>query len=207
MGIRACLSRLLPEEPEDIRGFFASLPPLETERLLLRPVRRGDAADFYAYASDPEVARHVLWRAHRSLSETRAVIRMIRRQYWNAEPSLYAIVLRSSGRMIGTIGFNAWDEEHLSAEVGYSLAREFWHQGLATEALQALLGLCFDRMGLHRVEGMHELDNPASGRVMEHCGMRREGVLRGRIRNKGAWKDVCLYAILAEEWVSASPAG
>ena len=54
-------------------------------------------------------------------------------------------------------------------------------------------------MDVNRIEAQHELDNPASGRVMEKCGMRKEGVLRQRLYNKGQFVDVALYAILRDD--------
>ena len=65
--------------------------------------------------------------------------------------------------------------------------------------------MAFRELGLHRVEAQHETDNPASGRVMQKCGMRREGTLRGRILNKGRYVDVDLYAILREDWSRIHP--
>ncbi len=179
---------------------FAALPPLTTPRLLLRPVRMRDAEDFFAYASDPEVSRYVLWHVHRSLGDSKAALRTLIRQYRDGEPSTYGIVLRETGRLVGTIGFTNYWPEVRAAEVGYSLARPLWNRGLATEALRAMLGLCFGVLRLHRVEAIHDTQNPASGRVMQHCGMTMEGVLRSRVLNQNEWRDVCLYAILEDEW-------
>ena len=115
-------------------------------------------------------------------------------------PSSYGIVLKATGRVVGTIGFMWYSEENHSVEVGYSLARGLWNQGLMTEALKAVMRLSFEELQVHRVEAQHETSNPASGRVMLKCGMRHEGTLRGRIYNKGRFVDVELYAILREDW-------
>ncbi|HML47111.1 MAG TPA: GNAT family protein [Clostridia bacterium] len=179
---------------------FARLPELSTQRLLLRKMTMADAQDIYDYSSDPEVSRHVLWEAHRTIHDSRAYLRYILRQYRNGEPSSWGIVLSQTNRLIGTIGYMWWNQENHSAEVGYSLARSQWNHGIMTEALWAVLRFGFEEMRLHRIEAQHEVDNPASGRVMEKCGMRREGVLRGRLYNKGRYVDVALYAILVEEW-------
>ena len=187
--------------------YFSLMPPLETPRLLLRQVKRRDAADYHAYASDPEVARYVLWQAHRSLRETRQVISAIRQRYRYGLPGCYAIILRETGRMIGTIGFEAWHPEQRCMEVGYSLARACWGQGYASEALQALLRQCFDVMQVHRVEAVYDVENPASGSVLAHCGFHPEGVMRRRVLNKGEWRDVCLCAVLAEDAPSAPADG
>lgn len=186
--------------PETPQAVFSHLPTLHTPRLTLRPLTMRDAEDIYAYSRDPEVARHVLWDAHRSVADSRAYLRFILRQYRDGLPSSYGMVLKATGRMVGTIGFMWYSEENSTVEVGYSLARSLWNQGLMTEALDALLTLSFTTLRLHRVEAQHESDNPASGRVMAKCGMTHEGTLRGRIRNKGRYADVELYAILREDW-------
>jgi len=177
-------------------GLFQRLPTIDTKRLTLRRMTMADADDVFAYSSDPEVSRHVLWDAHRSVHDSRAYLRYILRQYRANEPSSWGIELHSTGRMIGTIGFMWWNREYRSAEVGYSLSRDYWNHGLMTEALRAAIRFGFDEMQLHRIEAQHETANPASGRVMEKVGMRKEGVLRGRLYNKGRYVDVALYAIL-----------
>ena len=187
----------LPITPGEL---FSRLPVLDTPRLTLRPLTMRDAQDIYDYSRDPEVARHVLWDAHRSLADSRAYLRFILRQYRDGVPSSYGIVLKATGRVVGTIGFMWYSEENHSLEVGYSLARSLWNQGLMTEALEAVLRLSFEALQAHRVEAQHETSNPASGRVMLKCGMRHEGTLRGRIYNKGRFVDVDLYAILREDW-------
>ena len=189
-------------DPEYIRGVFSCLPRLESKRLLLRPVSLRDALDMYEYSRDPEVARHVLWDAHRSVSDSRHYIRYMLRQYRDGQPSSYAMVSKTEGRVIGTIGFMAFSEENRSVEIGYSMARRLWGQGLMAEAIQLLLKLCFERMHLHRVEAMHETGNPNSGIVLQKCGFQREGILRDRVWNKGSFHDVAIWGITEKDWCS-----
>lgn len=181
---------------EDMRFIFRHLPELETERLLLRPIRWADAQDLFRYASDPEVARHVLWHAHESIHDSREQIRFMRRQYRRGEPACFAIVEKSTGTMIGTIGYMWASASSKSAECGYSLSREYWNRGLMTEALNEIIRFSFSVLCLNRLEAQHELSNPASGRVMQKCGMTREGILRKRVINKGVPADTAVYSIL-----------
>lgn len=158
-----------PNEPIPAADYFASLPRLTTDRLLLRPLTMRDAADMFAYSRDPEVARHVLWDAHKSMADTRGCLRYIISQYHSGAPSSWGIVLRETNRVVGTIGFMSYSDADSVVELGYSLARSCWNGGLMTEALAAVLRECFTVLRLHRVEAMHECDNPASGRVMENA--------------------------------------
>ena len=179
--------------------FFSCLPSLETRDLVLRRPRMKDAADIYAYASDDRVARYVLWEPHRSLSETRSCLRDLIRRARAGYPSSWVITLRKSGKVIGTIGFVWYSAENRSAEIGYSLSADYWNRGFATQALQAVTAEAFRSLPLNRLEAQHDLRNPASGRVMEKSGFRREGILRSRVFNKGEYIDVALYSVLRSD--------
>ena len=180
--------------------FFYRLPVLETADLILRKPAGKDAKDIFSYASDPEVARYVLWDPHRSVSETRAFVRFLRNRIRAGFPSSWVVVLKETGTVIGTIGFIWYSDENRSAEIGYSFSRKYWNRGYATQALKAVVDAVFTSLPLNRLEAQHDLRNPASGRVMEKCGLRQEGVLRSRIVNKGEYVDVALYAILRSDW-------
>lgn len=168
---------------------------LETERLLLRRFQKRDAADVYAYASDPQTLKYLCWDGVHSLEEAKQAIIGY---YWS-KPGIYAIEYRESGRCIGCIDLRVV-QEHEKASFGYMLAREYWGQGLMTEALGVLLWLCFEKLELHRVESTHHVGNEGSGKVMEKCGMRREGMATQELKIKGVFQDVVHYGILREEW-------
>ena len=177
-------------------AYFASLPDLETSRLVLRPLKMKDAKDIFAYASDPDVARYVLWEPHKTVADTRNYIRYIRALYHRGLPASWAVTLRESGQVIGTIGFMWYSDANSAAEIGYSFSKAHWNMGYATEALRAVIDSVFRTLPVNRLEAQHDVRNPASGRVMEKCGMRKEGVLRQRIKNKGEFVDGALWSFL-----------
>ena len=181
---------------------FVYMPELNTARLRLRRLTMRDASDIYRYSRDTEVARHVLWDAHRSISDSRSYLRYMLRRYRNHEPASWGIEWRQTGEIIGTIGFMWIQSDNSAAEVGYSLARNFWNRGIMTEALKVVIGHGFGSMNLNRIEAQHETTNPASGAVMRKCGMSKEGTLRQRLYNKGRYVDVELYAILRKDYKS-----
>ncbi|MDR2504467.1 MAG: GNAT family N-acetyltransferase [Oscillospiraceae bacterium] len=178
---------------------FHNLPELYGENVILRKARLSDARDMYEWCRDEEVARFVQWRAYDSVGDAKRFLKFIRRQYKFGEPSSWVIEDRDTGKMVGTIGYMWWNREYHSAEVGYSLARGYWNRGYMTEALKLALGFGFEKMRLNRIEAQHVSLNTASGRVMQKCGMRREGTLRGRIYSKGKYEDMVLYAILKDD--------
>ena len=66
-----------------------------------------------------------------------------------------------------------------------------------------MINAVFRSLPVNRLEAQHDVRNPASGRVMEKCGLRQEGILRSRILNKGEYVDVALYALLRSDWENA----
>ena len=183
-------------------GMF-SMPTLETKRLVLRRINIHDAKDIFEYSKDKEVARHVLWSAQKELGEAKDYCRFMMRRYRNDEPSSWGIIDKATNRLVGTIGYMDYNEDNATVEVGYSLARWLWNGGYMTEALTRVIAYTFESMDVNRIEAQHELENPSSGRVMEKCGMRKEGELRQRLYNKGRYVDVALYAILKEDYDKA----
>ena len=181
---------------------FDTMPELETESLLLRRMEMRDAQDMYEYSRDPLVAKHVLWDAHTSVSDTKSYLRYMLRKYRAGEPSSWCIVEKSTGKVVGTIGYMWYQKDNSACEVGYSLARRCWNRGYMTQALNAVLDYTFRELGFNRVEAQHETDNGASGAVMRNCGMTKEGTLRSRLYNKGRYVDVDLYSILRKEYMS-----
>ncbi|MBQ7886976.1 MAG: GNAT family N-acetyltransferase [Clostridia bacterium] len=180
-------------------GMF-SMPTLETKRLILRRITMRDAKDIFAYSRDAEVARHVLWSAQKDVSEAKDYCRFMMKRYRCDEPSSWGIIEKRTNQLVGTIGYMDHNEDNATVEVGYSLARWLWNGGCMTEALSRVIAYTFEAMDINRIEAQHELENPSSGRVMEKCGMTKEGVLRQRLYNKGRYVDVALYAILREDY-------
>lgn len=189
------------EDGPEARGrrLFRDLPALQTGRLTLRRMRAGDAEQMYAYASDPEVASYMLWEAHRSPCDSENFLRFVQERYTRGDPAGWGIVERESGRFIGTCGPESWRPEHARAELGYVLAREHWGRGLMTEAVSAVVELCFGRLGLNRVEARCFTGNVGSERVLQKVGMTYEGVSRSSHFVKGEFRDLLHYAILHDD--------
>lgn len=174
---------------------------IETGRLLLRPFRREDAeAMFCNWASDPEVTKFLTWPAHESAGVTGQVLenwiaRYDRKDYYN-----WAIELKELGEPVGNISAVKTDDRTESATVGYCMGRNWWGQEIMPEALTAVLRYFFEEAGMKTVNACHDPRNPKSGRVMQKCGMAREGIWRGGgVNNQGICDEVW-YSVLREEY-------
>lgn len=141
---------------------------LETERLTLRPWHTDDAEALYELARDPAIGPAAGWSPHTSVADSRNVIESIL-----APPETYALVLKKTGLLVGSIGaFASRAEDALDGdmEIGYWVGRAYWGRGLAPEATMALLRRCFDTLGCERVWCGYFDGNEKSRRVQEKCG-------------------------------------
>lgn len=175
---------------------------LQTTRLLLRPFLPSDAATFAGYRSDPDVARYQGWEAPFSLPQARAFIASMEQVVPGTPGAWYqlAICLRVTGEQVGDCAFRVLPDEPKQAEIGFTLARPHQGHGYATEAVGGLLVHLFGTLQLHRVRAVCDVENPASARVLERVGFRREGQFIENAWFKGRWSSEFLFAILGREW-------
>lgn len=187
---------------EELQRIFTDPPEIETERLLLRRISVGDADDMYEYSRREDVTRFLLWEAHPDPLYTEKYVRYLQERYAVGDFYDFALELRETGKMIGTAGFTTFDLPNRSAEIGYVVSPDYRGQGYAPEAVEALLSLGFEHFSLARISAVCMKDNAASLRVMEKCGLKREGLLRSAVYAKGEMQDVHLAAITSEDYFS-----
>lgn len=154
---------------------------LNTPRLTLRPLTAADADAMYAnWASDPAVTRFLRWEPHRDALETFTLLAGWECLYQNPDYYQWGVVENAGGQLIGSIsvfpaaGVRPEDfAAPLSAplwEAGYCFGQRWWGRGYASEALDAVCRFWFGPVQGEALIAGHMPDNPASGRVMEHCG-------------------------------------
>lgn len=143
---------------------------LKTDRLILRRWEESDAEVLFRYASDPELGPLAGWPPHKSVEESREVIRSV-----FSNDGTWAVEMKATGEPIGCVGYLTASASNLQigsndAEVGYWIARPHWGKGICTEAMLMVVDFCFNRKGFDSLWGCYFPSNPASGRVMEKCG-------------------------------------
>lgn len=155
-----------------------------------------DAATvFGTYARDEGVTRYLTFRPNQTLEETEEFMRARLRKMEEGGAFTWAITRRGDDdRLIGMIELRL---QKFKADFGYVLARQFWGQGLMTEALRAVLDFGFSLPGIYRVWAICDVDNVGSARVMEKAGLSFEGILRRYAMHPNADpepRDVRCYA-------------
>lgn len=183
-----------------VKDIYQQLPHLETTRLVLRKVTHGDIPDIFVYSSDSEVTRYLRWGPHQSLAETENYVHGVLDEYHEGSDGPWGIELKENHTVIGQIHLMAINLQHGKAQVGFALAKAYWHKGIMAEALPIVLEYSFRKIGLNRMEGRCISVNHAAARVLEKAGMTKEGELRDYLYQKGAFWNFSIYAILRKEF-------
>lgn len=189
----------------EIADVYENLPALETERLKLRKLTMDDAQNLFEYASEPRVSKFVPWPTHETILNSKDFIQMALKNYESAKLAPWAIALKESNKLIGTIDFVKWLPKHYRAEVGYVLSHKYWGQGFTLEAATRVIQFGFEKMDLHRIEASFIVENVQSQRVLQKLGMTFEGISREQFFIKDRFVDLVHYAILKEEYEKSGP--
>ena len=183
-----------------ISRIFSKIPVLETERLVLRELKKSDVSDVYEYSANPKTSEYLLWEVHRSPEYTKEFVDYVISKYKSGEYNDWALIYKPDNKMIGTCGFTKIDQENNVAEIGYVINPDYWNMGIATEAAEAVIEFAFNTMAMNRVEAKFMYGNDASLSVMKKLGMKFEGYHRDMLLVKGKYRTIGYAAILRSEY-------
>ena len=174
---------------------------ITTPRLTLRRFAVADAAAMFRnWASDPSVTKYLTWPVHESEDVTCQVVTAWVNQYSDPRWYQWAIVPRELNEPIGSISAVRLYDRTSSVDIGYCIGSRWWGQGITAEALRAVIGYFFERVGLSAVCACHDTNNPNSGKVMQKSGMTYEGTRRQVGVNNQGICDEAWYSILRSEY-------
>lgn len=188
---------------------------IETERIVLRPVRVEDAEDIFEYAVDPDTGPRAGWQPHRTIEDTKELLRI-----WttpNIAETQFAVIYKPVGKVVGTMGVvhlnkKKKDEKDIFVnkllesnnsvyEIGNTIGKAYWGKGISTECLKEMTNYLFENTDADVVITTHYGENKASGRVQEKCGMK----ILGTYEREHAWfntqdKTMIVRGKTREEW-------
>ncbi len=180
-------------------------PTLTTARLSLRAFAAADAPELRRLAGQRLVADTTISIPHPyPAGEAERAIARFASEFVEGKGVHFAITLRGDGSLIGAIGLRDISAEHSAAELGFWITPSCQGRGYASEAVPAVVAYGFDGLGLNRVYAHHMTRNPASGRVLEKAGFRREGLHRQAVCKWGVYEDVVAMALLFDDWRGAA---
>lgn len=179
--------------------------PIRTERLLLRPIAATDAVAMHVYKSDPDAVRYVPYAPLELADVEQRIATTWARTRFTEEGDAVSLAVeeRETGALVGDVVLFWRSETDRSGEVGYIFDPRAGGRGYATEAVDALLALGFDGLGLHRIVARIDERNTSSARVVERLGFRHEARLVESEWFKSEWTTLLVYALLEHEWREA----
>ena len=170
---------------------------LETERLILRRFNENDYKGMYDnWATDLKTTKYVSFEPHQNYEQTKQIVNEWIKKYDDGSFN-WVVELKDTHEIIGNIEAIGVSKKHNNCEMGYVYGSKFWGKGYASEALKRVIEYLLYDCNFHLIEGRHYASNPASGRVMEKAGMKKDGVLRERRVNKiiDGYDDLVVYSI------------
>ncbi|AFL99315.1 acetyltransferase, ribosomal protein N-acetylase [Desulfitobacterium dehalogenans ATCC 51507] len=175
--------------------------PIQSVRLTLREFREEDLNEMHHYLSDSEVLQFMMQDTNTEEGSNAYLKKFL--QFQKDNPRFFvrfAIIEKLSNCLIGECGLNMPNIQHKEGELVYRLNKKYWGNGYATEAASEVVGLGFEKLGLHRIEAMCDSRNASSIKVLEKIGMIKEGCYREHRWIKGRWRDSVVYSILDSEY-------
>jgi [ribosomal protein S5]-alanine N-acetyltransferase len=164
---------------------------LETERLILRPLKLSDAQELFELNKNPNVHKYLWQKPEEIIDESIKVIEYVQRQYAENNIGRYATILKETGEFIGWTGLK-FVNDHIENgntnfyDYGYRLNEKFWNKGYATEASKAWLDYGFNTMKIDKINAYTHAENGASNHILQKVGMQ---FMKDYSDNKGViWK-------------------
>ena len=156
-------------------------PILLSERLRLRAFQQADAKRVSELAGNYEVAKTTASVPHPYTQDD--AVQWISSHDEAKEAGVrfaFAVTCMDDDKVIGVVSL--FDIENAEAEIGYWIGQPYWGNGFCTEAVRAVIEFGFESLGLTKIVGAHFAGNPASGRVLQKCGMSFKGRSTGEGR-------------------------
>lgn len=160
---------------------------IETERLIIDPIREADKEDYFINIShDKKVLVTFICRYADTLEEFDF-------SSYPGRSDIFAIRLKESGQLIGILSL--FNEKDGACEIGYGIGSDYWNRGYATEAVKRFLKYLFQEKEMRTVYASFFTGNDASRRVMEKCGMRYDHISEKELTYMGVERDLTYYVI------------
>ncbi len=166
----------------------------------LRKLRRNDAASITRHINDVTIARGTFIPHPYKLTDAEAFLKRSQREWRQGIGYHWGIEDPADGQIIGCVGLEGTGSKHHNAEAGYWLSKRYRGRGILLEALPLAVGFAFNELKLVRVQAHVMVGNDVSAHILEKCGFKHEGCMRKRIKHRGRYQDLLLFAVLREEW-------
>lgn len=167
-----------------------------TKRLYLRKMKMADAHRLFKIWSDPEVTKFMNITNFTHEEQANDMIKLFDELAEERKAIRFTIIEKESNEIIGSCGFNVFDEANASAEIGYDLAKAHWGKGYAPESISALIDYAFTTLNINRIEAKIEPGNVNSIKVVEKLNFTFEGTFQEKEDSNESFYNINVYSLL-----------
>ena len=176
---------------------------IETERLIIRRFKIEDAQEVYECCNDYDVVKTTLgmpWPYTEEMAKG-WILRQPAREESGTSYEFAICFKDNPNKIVGCVSLMGIDQRAKRGEMGYWVGKKYWKQGIATEAAKAMIEFGFKKLGLHSIIARYFEINPASGRVMQKCGMTYVGTIRDHEFRFDTYHNVGYYEMIESDLV------
>ena len=171
---------------------------ITTNRLVLRLFQKSDAVAVTKLCNNYNIYKNTLYLPFPySIQDALSWIDNHIENFNSNKSFEFAVTDKITGELFGAIALSN-NQKFNNGEIAYWIGEEFWGCGYATEAAQAILRFAFDEKQYHKVFARYFNSNPASGRVIQKIGMKKEGILIDHVKKENRYEDLVYYGIINE---------
>lgn len=180
---------------------FSEFPVLKTERFILEKMDENYFEPLVNMVSDKDVMKYSGSQVTDAIKHAEFYLQKIDAMYKNKKGIRWAVVDKATNNFIGDIGLYNIDLYSNNTEIGYTIARNYWRQGIATECIKEIEKFAFSRLNMNRIIAMIDKNNIPSVRLAEKLGFFRDGILREHYYNSldNEYISICVYSILKRD--------
>ena len=180
---------------------FLEFPIIETERFILKEIEEKHSNHFISLFSDEDIMKYSGTEVYDPEKQVEFYFKKVKLMYKEKKGIRWAIINKESEAFIGDIGLYNIDFYSNNTEIGYTIEKNFWRKGVASECIKAIENFAFETLDINRIIAMIDCNNISSIKLSEKLGFHRDGILREHYYNKSKDKyiNICVYSLIKSD--------
>lgn len=180
---------------------FLEFPIIQTERFILKEIEEKHRNNFISLFSDDDIMKYSGTEVYDPKKQVEFYLKKIKLMYKEKKGIRWAIINKESKAFIGDIGLYNIDFYSNNTEIGYTIEKNFWRKGVASECIKAIENFAFEILNMNRIIAMIDSNNISSIKLSEKLGFNRDGILREHYYNKSKDKyiNICVYSLIKSD--------
>lgn len=180
---------------------FLEFPIIETERFILKEIEEKHRNNFISLFSDEDIMKYSGTEVYDPEKQVEFYFKKVKLMYKEKKGIRWAIINKESKAFIGDIGLYNIDFYSNNTEIGYTIEKNFWRKGVASECIKAIENFAFETLDMNRIIAMIDSNNISSIKLSEKLGFHRDGILREHYYNKSKdeYINICVYSLIKSD--------